>query len=67
MFIEVEATYSRDKGVLSGPIVPLVLNSIIAKSPDPRIPKADTEVRCDINISQGPKRTIRIAASKPVY
>lgn len=67
MFSEVEATYSRDKGVLSGPIGPLTLNSIITESSDPRMPKADTEVRCDISISQGPKRTIRIVASELVY
>lgn len=67
MFSTLEATYARDKGILSGPIGPLAIDTIVARSSDPRMPKANAKVPCNLTIAQGPKRTIRITTSEPVY
>lgn len=65
-FTEVTATYEPGGGVLGGP-KNMVLGSVICAAPDSDMPGAATETGCRISVVQGPKRTICVTASEPMY
>ncbi len=65
-FTEVTATYEPRGGVLGGP-KDLMLGSVIRTAPDSDMPGAAIETGCRISVAQGPRRTICVTASEPMY